>query len=114
MKLSEGLTLQMQRLIKTGSYHLNMNQKKELRNAVASVGLSPLTNLDCGVCVRNALHNLNAYLTQKDATPKLQMKMVKNPDDMTFAELRKAVAAKGHKLRNPNKAQLIKILKDGE
>lgn len=114
MKLSKGLQSQMDRLTKTGSFALNMNQKRELQTLIEETGYSPLTNLDCGVCVRNALHNLNAYLQHFDAVPVLQMnkKMtmdVKN-ENLSFNELRKKAKAKGMKFKNPTKQQLIDAL----
>jgi len=47
-----------------------------------------------------------------ESKPVLQMKMVKAPIEMTYKEMRKFAKAKGHRLKNPTKEQLIKIIQN--
>ena len=111
MNISKGLQQQIDRLINVGAFVLNHQQKEELRNLVNDAGLPEYTNLSCGSCTRTAMHNLNAFLKQKESKPVLSVKMVKKPTEMSYKELRKACKSKGIKTgKNPTKQQLIKLL----
>jgi hypothetical protein len=62
------------------------------------------------------MHELNAFLRQKETKPVLQkvnMTMDVKPEEMTYKELRQEAKRKGIKTgRNPNKGELIKLLND--
>ncbi len=101
MNVSNDLKIQLDRLANTGAFSINLTLKKELRQAIQQVG----------GCARDAMHRLNAHLKTVNNKPVLQkMKMVKEPKDMTFIELKKAVKDKGITLRTPTKQQLIEAL----
>lgn len=111
MNVSNELKSQLDRLANTGAFSINLTLKKELRQAIEQVGGAPFVNFNCGTCARDAMHRLNAHLKTVNNKPVLQkMKMVKEPKDMTFIELKKAVKDKGITLRTPTKQQLIEAL----
>ena len=112
MKPSKELQGQLDRLSRTGSFAVSMTLKKELKEIVAGIGCTPLTNMDCGTCVRKAMHDVNSYQKRMESKPVLQMKMVKAPIEMTYKEMRKFAKNKGHRLKNPTKEQLIKIIQN--
>lgn len=113
MKVSDKLKAQIERLQNTGAFVLGRTEKVELAELTKSIGCRELVNLDCGTCVRNAMYDVASFMNQKEERPKLQMKMVKSAQEMTYQELRKTAKAKGIKLgANPTKAQLIKAINE--
>lgn len=110
MNVSNELKSQLDRLAHTGAFSINLNLKNELRQAIEQIGGAPFINFNCGTCARDSMHRLNAHLKTLNNKPVLQMKMVKEPKDMTFFELKKAVKDKGITLRTPTKKQLIEAL----
>jgi len=119
MKISEQLQSQLDRLKKIGSFSISRPQKQELAELVKDIGAPELLNLDCGTCVRTAMHNLNNYLKQVDSVPILSMNtthtvrmtMDKKPNEMTFNELRAKAKTNGFKAtRKTTKSELIKFL----
>ena len=112
MKISKELQSQLDRLSRTGSFAVSILLKKELKQHTIDIGCTVLTNLDCGTCVRKAMHDVNAYQKRMESKPVLQMKMVKSETEMTYKEMRKFAKDKGHRLKNPTKEQLIKIIQD--
>ena len=110
MKPSKELQGQLDRLSRTGSFAVSMTLKKELKQIVAEIGCAPLTNMDCGTCFRKAMHDVKSYQKRMESKPILQMKMVKAPIEMTNKENRRFAKAKGHRLKNPTKEQIIKII----
>jgi hypothetical protein len=110
MKISEGLQGQLDRLSRTGSFGVSILLKKELKELTIKIGCTELVNMDCGTCVRRAMHDVNAYMKRVDSKPVLQMKMVKSAPEMTYKEMRRFAKDKGHRLKNPTKKQLIKII----
>ena len=111
MKPSKELQGQLDRLKNTGAFTVSIILKHELAKLVKEYGYNELLNLDCGTCVRQAMHNVNSYLNQLNAKPVLSFKGVKNVTEMNYQELRKAVKAKGIKTgANPTKSELIKLL----
>lgn len=112
MKISPQLQSQIERLKNTGAFGLSKPQKEELRELTKQIGCTELKQLDCGTCLRDAMYNVIRFLDQKTTRPKLQMKMVKTPDEMTYQELRAEAKRKGIKLgSNPTKQQLKDALK---
>lgn len=104
---------QVERLRNTGAFAISRHEAEELARITKEIGCRELVNLSCGSCVRNAMYDLSAYLNQKQDRPKLQMKMVKRPENMTYQELRKTAKAKGIKLgSNPTKQQLIDAINE--
>ena len=112
MKPSKELQSQLDRLSRSGSFAVSMTMKKELKAIVLEIGCAPLTNMDCGTCVRKAMHDVNSYMKRIESKPVLQMKMVKSETEMTYKEMRRFAKAKGHRLKNPTKEQLIKIIQN--
>jgi len=112
MKPSKELQSQLDRLSRSGSFAVSMTMKKELKAIVFEIGCTPLTNMDCGTCVRKAMHDVNSYMKRMESKPVLQMKMVKSETEMTYKEMRRFAKAKGHRLKNPTKEQLIKIIQN--
>lgn len=112
MNVSDSLKSQLDRLQKVGAYSLSTTQKEELRDCLDAIGARPLTNLACGVCVRNSMYELINYLKQVDEKPKLHFKAVKNPEDLSYKELRDTVKAKGLLKKHMKKEEMIKVLKD--
>lgn len=110
MKPSNELQGQLDRLSNTGSFSVSMTMKKELKEITEQIGVNVLVNMDCGTCVRKAMHDVNGYFKRLESKPVLQMKMVKNEKEMTYVEMRRFAKDKGHRLKNPTKEQLIKIL----
>lgn len=74
MKPSKELQSQLERLKTTGSFTVSIILKQELARLVKAYGYNELLNLDCGTCVRQAMHNVNSYLNQLDQKPVLSMK----------------------------------------
>lgn len=109
MKPSKELQTQLDRLSNTGAFAVSTTLKKELQELTVSIGVNKLINLDCGTCVRQSMHQVNAHF--RKSTPVLSMNMVKSVNEMTFSELRKSAKAKGFKInRQTTKPQLIKFL----
>lgn len=124
MKISEGLQGQLDRLSRTGSFGVSILLKKELKELTIQIGCTELVNMDCGTCVRRAMHDVNAYQKRMESKPVLQMKRTedemkggdiimsfeKKVTEMTYKEMRRFAKDKGHRLKNPTKEQLIKII----
>ncbi len=110
MKPSKELQGQIDRLSRTGSFSVSMTLKKELKELTIEIGCTVLQNLDCGTCVRKAMHDVNAYSKRMESKPFVQMNMVKSAPEMTYKEMRRFAKDKGHRLKNPTKEQLIKII----
>lgn len=112
MKVSKELLEQMQRLSNMGSFRVTEEQKKELSSLTEEIGVTKLVNFGCGTCVRKAMYDVHSYLKRSEERPVLSMKMVKDPEEMTFQELRKACKDKGIKFKSTDKKEtLIKKLK---
>lgn len=112
MKISKELQGQIERLSRTGSFSVSILLKKELKQLTIDIGCTVLENLDCGTCVRKAMHDVNAYQKRMESKPFVQMNMVKSAPEMTYKEMRRFAKDKGHRLKNPTKEQLIKIIQD--
>jgi len=111
MKPSNELQGQLDRLSNTGSFSVSMTMKKELKEITEQIGVNVLVNMDCGTCVRKAMHDVNGYFKRLESKPVLQkMSFEKKPSEMTYIEMRRFAKDKGHTLKNPTKEQLIKIL----
>ena len=111
MNLSKELQGQLDRLSKTGSFSISMTLKKELQELTVQIGCNKLVNMDCGSCVRKSMHDVNHYFNGLKTKPVLQkMSFEKKPDEMTYKEMRRFAKSKGHRLKNPTKEQLIKII----
>lgn len=112
--MTEGLKAQLDRFQKVRAAKLSYPQKRELAALTKEYGLRELQNLECGTCVRNAMDDVIAYLHKDKQAPVLQkvtLKMVKEPKDMKFHELRKYLSDKGIKFkRTDKKADLIKLI----
>ena len=111
MNVSDKLRSQITRLQRTGAFSISVNEKKELRDHLEAIGARKLDNLSCGVCVRNAMYDLINYLHQVDEKPKLQFKGVKEPEELSYKELRATVKARGLLKKHMTKEQMIKALK---
>lgn len=112
MTISKRLQSQIDRLKNTGAFSISHDEKKELRQLVDEIGGRPLTNLSCGVCVRNAMWEVSNFVFHKENIPKLQFKGVKSPKDMTYQELRQAVKDKGLLKKYMKKQEMIKALEN--
>ena len=112
MKVSDKLQSQIDRLKKTGSFHIQVPEKHELADLIDTIGANPLLNIDCGTCVRRAMWDIISHQTHVDTTPKLQFKGVKDPESMSYKELRQAVKDKGLLTKYMKKEQMIKALKN--
>jgi len=112
MKLSKELQSQIDRLSRTGSFAVSMTLKKELKELTIEIGCTVLQNLDCGTCVRKAMHDVNAHQKRIQSKPFVKMNMVKSAPEMTYKEMRRFAKDKGYRLKNPSKEQLIKIIQD--
>ncbi len=113
MNISDKLKAQIERLQNTGAFVLGRTEKIELAELTKEIGCRELVNLDCGTCVRNAMYDVASFMNQKQERPKLQMKMVKSPENMTYQELRRTAKAKGINLgANPTKAEIIKAINE--
>jgi len=95
MKITEDLKIQLERLKNTGAYILNKRMKKELQELTKQIEGRPITNLECGSCLRRAMHELNKHLSKGTKKPTLAFKGVKQIEEMTFKELKEASKAKG-------------------
>lgn len=111
MNVSDRLKSQMTRLQKTGAFSIGVNEKKELQAHLQVIGARRLDNLSCGVCVRNAMYDLINYLHKADDKPKLQFKGVKEPEELSYKELRATVKARGLLKKHMTKEEMINALK---
>lgn len=111
MNVSSKLQSQLDRLQKTGAFSISLPEKKELQEHLITIGARPLDNLNCGVCVRNGMYDLINYLKQDATKPKLKFKGVKEPEELTYMELREAVKARGLLRQHMKKEEMIKALK---
>lgn len=112
--ISKELQGQIDRLKNTGAFALSMPLKKELKELCKEYGVeTDLSNLSCGVCLRNAMYNLSRHIERYDDKPVLQMKMVKDLDNMTYQELKAHAKDKGIKAGRVKKEELIEIIKNG-
>ena len=111
MKISDKLQGQLTRLQRTGAFSISTEAKKELKECIEMIGGRPLTNLSCGVCVRNAMWELSNYLKQVDERPKLQFKAVKDVEDLNIKELRDMAKAKGLDIKSRKRQDFIDALK---
>ena len=112
MNVSDKLQSQMTRLQRTGAFSISINEKKELREHLETIGARKLDNLSCGVCVRNAMYDLINYLHDENTEkPKLQFKGVKEPEELSYKELRATVKARGLLKKHMTKEEMIKALK---
>lgn len=109
MKVSDGLKAEAKRLQKSGSFKLNVPQKRELADYNKENGLRELSNLGCSTCVRDSLYSFAKHLdTYKDAPVLQKLDMQKKPRDMKFPELKSFCKAKGIAFkRSDKKADLI-------
>lgn len=76
-KPSKELQSQLDRLSRSGSFAVSMTLKKELKELTIQIGCTILTNMDCGTCVRKAMHDVNSYMKRSESKPVLQMKEAK-------------------------------------
>ena len=70
---------------------------------VTTFNLPDITPLNCASCLSGWIALIMLLL---------QMKMVKSAPEMTYKEMRRFAKDKGHRLKNPTKEQLIKIIQD--
>jgi len=110
MKPTRELQGQLDRLSNSGSFSVSMTLKKELQDLTKKIGCTVLTNLDCGMCIRKAMHDVNSYFKRLETKPVLEMSFEKKSTEMTYQEMRRFAKDKGYKLKNPTKEQLIKII----
>lgn len=116
--MTEGLKAKLDRFQKIRAAVLNRKEKMELAKLTVDYGVRPLVNLDCSICVRNAMDDVLNYLNRQKETPKLQLsknlKMVKEPKDMKFHELKAYLKDKGIPFkRTDKKADLIRLANEG-
>lgn len=106
MNLSKAILTQIERLQRTGSFHLNAAHKKELADFNKKHGLKELSNFGCSTCVRDCLYAAARYMkTYKEAPVLQKLDMQKKPKDMKFTELKKFCKDKGIEFKRSDKKQ---------
>lgn len=118
MILSKDLNAQIERYRRTKSFALDAPLKKELKDVIRVIKGYTL-NAECGTCCRNAMRELDAYMSQVDEVPLLQKREVtpfigikqKPFEEMTYSEL-KAIAKEKGITGNIKRDELIRRIKN--
>lgn len=118
MILSKELNAQIERYRRTKSFALPGPLKKELKDVIRVIKGYTL-NAECGTCCRNAMRELESYMSQVEDVPLLQKREVKQfvgvkqkqLNEMTYSELKAIAKEKGIK-GNIKRDELINKIKN--
>lgn len=120
LSLSPELLEKLEFFRKFGSANMSRPLKQELAIHYKELTGSTL-NIDCGTCVIQAMHRVNAATKTKKAAKKKADTMITNTefDGMNFMQLKSLANAKAKELgielaKDAKKDELIKILTDGQ
>jgi hypothetical protein len=117
MILSKELNEQLERYRKTRSFRLDAPLKKDLKNVIQMIKGYNL-NTECGTCCRNAMRDLDYYMSQHSEVPVLQVKSnvtfvgIKQwpLEDMAFKDI-KAIAKEKGIIGNFKRDKLIELIR---
>lgn len=117
MILSKELNEQLERFRKTRSFRLDAPLKRDLKSVILTIKGYTL-NTECGTCCRNAMRDLDYYMSHQAEVPVLQVKSnvtfvgIKQwpLEEISFKDI-KAIAKEKGIIGNFKREKLIELIR---